>query len=57
VALFLTHAAPTGAPMVNDWVVQCREAGSGSDTVAVFDCQGELERARAFAREVMAAHR
>jgi flavodoxin len=42
VAMFVTHASPEGAPMLEDWLAKCRDAAAGCDLVGFFDCQGEL---------------
>lgn len=45
VALFMTHAAPEGAPPVQDFIAKSKEAAVGADVVGIFDCQGELSEA------------
>jgi flavodoxin len=41
-ALFITHAAMEGTSMADEFVGKCREAITGVNVIASFDCQGEL---------------
>jgi len=42
IALFITHSAPEGEPLVQKWLAACKIAASSANIVGVFDCQGEL---------------
>jgi flavodoxin len=42
VALFITHAAPEGYGLLQEWLGECRKAAEGAQVVGMFDCQGDL---------------
>jgi flavodoxin len=42
IALFITHAAPEGAPPLQGWIQKFRGAAVGANIVGVFDCQGQV---------------
>ncbi len=44
IALFITHAAPEGGPIVQDWIQKFSDAAKKSTVCGVFDCQGELSQ-------------
>ncbi len=44
VALFVTHGAPEGGPVVNGWVQKFVDAASSANICGVFDCQGQLSQ-------------
>jgi flavodoxin len=44
IALFITHAAPEGAPPLQGWIQKFREAALGANIVGIFDCQGQASR-------------
>jgi flavodoxin len=43
-ALFITHAAPEGGPVVQNWVQKFADAAIGANICGLFDCQGELSQ-------------
>jgi flavodoxin len=43
-ALFITHAAPEGGPVVDDWVQKFADAAKEAIICGLFDCQGELSQ-------------
>ena len=45
IALFCTHAAPEGAPPLQDWLAKCRAPAAEANIVGMFDCQGEMSQA------------
>jgi flavodoxin len=44
VILFITHAAPEGAPDLQPMLDKFRTAASGANIIDMFDCQGELSK-------------
>ena len=44
IALFITHAAPDGAPPVQGWIQKFKEAALGANIIGVFECQGQASR-------------
>ncbi|MBN2239611.1 MAG: hypothetical protein JW712_07545 [Dehalococcoidales bacterium] len=44
VVLFITHAAPEGAPDLQPMLDKFRDAASGANIIDMFDCQGELSK-------------
>ena len=42
VALFVTHAAPDGAPPLAPWLAACKAAAGGCELAGLFHCQGAL---------------
>jgi flavodoxin len=44
IALFITHAAPDGAPPVQGCIQKFREAALGANIIGVFECQGQASR-------------
>ena len=44
IALFITHAAPEGGSVVQDWIQKFIDASRNANICAVFDCQGELSQ-------------
>jgi flavodoxin len=44
IALFITHAAPDGAPPVQGWIQKFKDAARGANIVGVFECQGQASR-------------
>jgi flavodoxin len=44
IALFITHAAPEGAPPLQGWFRKFRDAARGANIIGVFDCQGQASR-------------
>ena len=42
VALFVTHAAPTGLELLQPWLEACSKTASAADLVGFFHCQGQL---------------
>jgi flavodoxin len=43
-ALFITHAAPEGGAVVDDWVQKFADAAKEANICGLFDCQGELSQ-------------
>ncbi len=41
-AMFVTHAAPEDSSLLAEWLETCKQAATGADLVAFFNCQGEL---------------
>ena len=44
IALFITHMAPEGAPLLQEWIKKFRDAAVGAEIVGTFDCQGQVSR-------------
>ena len=44
IALFITHAAPEGAPPLQEWIQKFKDAALGADIIGIFDCQGQASR-------------
>jgi flavodoxin len=44
IALFITHAAPEGAPPLQGWIQKFRDAAVGANIIGIFDCQGQASR-------------
>jgi flavodoxin len=44
VALFVTHAAPSSAPELADWMAKFKDAAKGANVVGFFECQGQLSK-------------
>ena len=42
IAMFVTHATPTGMAPLEDIIKKCKAVGENSDTVGFFETQGEL---------------
>jgi flavodoxin len=42
IALFITHAAPEGAPPLNEWFAPARKGVAGGELLGLFDCRGAL---------------
>jgi flavodoxin len=42
VALFITHAAPEGSGVIQEWVQKFADAAVDAHICGIFDCQGEL---------------
>ncbi len=53
VALFVTHAAPENEPDVPNWMAKFKQAASGAEVVAIFDCQGQLAGSAKFFMRLM----
>lgn len=43
-ALFITHAAPEGGPVVQNWVQKFADGAKEVNICGLFDCQGELSQ-------------
>ncbi|MGA3193109.1 MAG: flavodoxin family protein [Candidatus Bathyarchaeia archaeon] len=44
IALFITHMAPEGAPLLQEWIQKFRDATVGANIIGIFDCQGQVSR-------------
>lgn len=44
VVLFITHAAPEDSPVLPPMLQKFRQAARGAQIIAMFDCQGELDK-------------
>jgi flavodoxin len=44
VVLFITHAGPEGAPVLQPMLEKFRQAARGAELIDMFDCQGELAK-------------
>jgi flavodoxin len=44
IALFITHAAPDGAPPVQGWIQKFKDAAVEANIIDVFECQGQASR-------------
>jgi flavodoxin len=44
IALFITHAAPEGGPVVQGWIQKFIDAARNTNVCGVFNCQGELSQ-------------
>lgn len=44
IALFVTHMAPEGTPLLQEWIQKFRDAAVGANIIGIFDCQGQVSR-------------
>ena len=44
IALFITHMAPEGAPLLQEWIQKFSDAAIGANIIGIFDCQGQVRR-------------
>lgn len=52
IALFITHASPENEPEVSEWIAKFKQAASGADIVATFNCQGQLSKGVKFIMKI-----